>query len=309
MTRIVIDTDPGIDDAHAIMLAFSYPGTIVEAITTVAGNVPLERTTANALIILDILGRDVPVFSGCEDALVIPTSRRAISHGKDGLGDSDYPFSKRKTSSEHAVHALIRMANEYPGELTLVALGPLTNVALATRLDPKIPEKYKRLVVLGGAYHAVGNSWTPAAEFNFSTDPESAAIVLDRWPGLTIVPWETAQEYGLTPECTAELEAIDSSRADFFRRIFKNRAQVQFQEQGICYDPDPLAMAVALEPGIVRRVESRYVKVELAGQLTRGQTVVDWFGLTGNSPNATWVLEIDRQRYQELLCLSLECLE
>jgi inosine-uridine nucleoside N-ribohydrolase len=118
MNRIVIDTDPGIDDAHAIMLAFSYPGTIVEAITTVAGNVPLERTTANALITLDILGnlgRDAPVFSGCEDALVVPTARRAISHGIDGLGDSGYPLSKRKILPEHAVHALIRLANESPG--------------------------------------------------------------------------------------------------------------------------------------------------------------------------------------------------
>ncbi len=306
MNRIVIDTDPGIDDAHAIMLAFAYPETRVEAITTVAGNVPLERTTANALILLDILGRDVPVFSGCEDALVIPTSRRAISHGTDGLGDSGYPLSRRISLPEHAAQALIRMANESPGELTLVALGPLTNIALATRLDPKLPEKYKRLVILGGAYHAVGNSWTPAAEFNFSTDPESAAIVLDRWPGSTIVPWETAMEYGLTSQWIDELNAIDSPRAEFFRKIFRNRALVQLKEQGICYDPDPLAMAVALEPEIIRRVEKRYVKVELAGQLTRGQTVVDWYGLTGNPPNTTLVLEIDRQRYEELLRLSLK---
>jgi len=306
MNRIIIDTDPGIDDAHAIMLAFSYPNTRVEAITTVAGNVPLERTTANALILLDILDRDVPVFSGCEDALVVPTSRRAVSHGIDGLGDVGFPDSKRKIMPEHAVQTLICMANENPGELTLVALGPLTNIALATRLDPELPQKYKNLVILGGAYHAVGNSWTPAAEFNFSTDPESAAIVLDRWPGITLVPWETAVDFGLTSQWLDELYSIDSPRAEFFRKIFHNRARVQLQDQEICYDPDPLAMSVALEPGILRRVEERYVKVELSGQLTRGQTVVDWYCLTGNAANTTLVLEIDRDRYKELLRLSLE---
>lgn len=305
MNRIVIDTDPGIDDAHAIMLAFSHPNTRVEAITTVAGNVSLDRTTANALILLDILDRDVPVFAGCDDALVVPASRRAVSHGIDGLGDVGYPDSKRKIMPEHAVQALIRMANENPGELTLVALGPLTNIALAARLDPKLPQKYKNLVILGGAYHAVGNSWTPAAEFNFATDPESAAIVLDRWPGMTIVPWETAAYYGLTSQWMDELYSFDSPRMEFFRKIFHNRARVQLQDQGICFDPDPLAMAVALEPEIIRQVEKRYVKVELSGQLTRGQTVVDWYCLTGNPPNTTFVLEIDRDRYKELLQLSL----
>ena len=168
MNRLVIDTDPGVDDAHAIMMALSYPGATIEAITTVAGNVSLEQATRNALIILDVAGgHDVPVYPGCEDALVIPTPRRAISHGSDGLGDSGYPPSARQASAEHAVHALIRLANEAPGELTLVAIGPLTNIALATRLDPGLPRKYKRLVVMGGAIHTQGNSWERAAEFNF----------------------------------------------------------------------------------------------------------------------------------------------
>ena len=306
MNRVIIDTDPGIDDAHAIMLALAHPGTKVEALTTVAGNVPLERATANALIVLDALSADVPVFAGCEDALVIPTPRRAISHGSDGLGDSGYPLSSRRAMPEHAVQALIRMAAEAPGELTLVALGPLTNIALATRLDPELPRRFRRLVVLGGAIHAMGNSWTPAAEFNFYVDPEAAAIVLDRWPGVTIVPWETAMQYAISAQVSEELAAIASPRAEFFRRITRQRFAQQIPELGIAYDPDPLAMAVALEPGIVRRAEQRAVKVELAGQLARGQTVVDWFDLTGRPPNATLVLEVDRERFLELLRLSLK---
>jgi purine nucleosidase len=306
MNRVIIDTDPGIDDAHAIMLALAHPGTKVEALTTVAGNVPLERTTANALVVLDVLGADVPVFAGCEDAMVIPTPRRAISHGADGLGDSSYPQPARRAMAEHAVHALIRMAAEAPGELTLVALGPLTNIALATRLDPELPRRFRRLVVLGGAIQAMGNSWTPAAEFNFYVDPEAASIVLDRWPGVTIVPWETAMRYAISAQVYEELAAIASPRAEFFRRIAGRRFARQIAESGVAYDPDPLAMAVALEPDIVRRAEQRAVQVELAGRLTRGQTVVDWSGLTGRRPNATLVMEVDQGCFWELLKLSLK---
>ncbi len=306
MNRVVIDTDPGVDDAHAIMLALAHPGTKVEALTTVAGNVALERATANALIVLDALGADVPVFSGCDDALVIPTPRRAISHGADGLGDSGYPPSTRRAMAEHAVHALIRLATEAPEELTLVALGPLTNIALATRLDPELPRRFRRLVVLGGAIQAMGNSWTPAAEFNFYVDPEAAAIVLDRWPGVTIVPWETAMRYAISAQVYEELAAIASPRAEFFRRITQKRFAQQIPELGVAYDPDPLAMAVALEPNIVRRAEQRAIKVELAGQLTRGQMVVDWFDLSGRPPNTTLVLEVDQERFLELLKLSLK---
>lgn len=305
MNRIIIDTDPGVDDAHAIMMAFAYPEAKVEALTTVAGNVSLERATLNALTILEAIGEDVPVFPGCDDALVIPTSRRAISHGTDGLGDSRYPPPSRQASSEHAVHALIRMANESPGELTLAAIGPLTNLALATRLDPALPQKYKRLVVMGGAIHAKGNSWERAAEFNFYCDPESAAIVFESWPEVTLVSWETTLAHGLRPQQVEELAQGDSPRADLFRRTIQKRFVEQATGQRVLSEPDPLALAVALEPDIVRRAETRYVEVELAGRFTRGQTVVDWYDLTGRPHNANLVLEVDRERFWELMKLSL----
>ena len=117
MNRIIIDTDPGIDDAHPIMLACAHPETKVEALTTVVGNISLEQATRNALLILEIIGNQVPVFPGCEDALVVLTPRRALSHGADGLGDSGYPSPSHSASFEHAVHALIRLANKSPGEV------------------------------------------------------------------------------------------------------------------------------------------------------------------------------------------------
>ena len=306
MNRIVIDTDPGVDDAHAIMMAFAHPEATVEALTTVAGNVSVEQATRNALIILDVIGHEAPVFPGCEDALVIPTPRRAISHGRDGLGDSGYSPSVRQASAEHAVQALIRLANESPGELTLVAIGPLTNIALATRLDPSLPQKYKRLVVMGGAIHAQGNSWERAAEFNFYCDPEAAAIVFARWPMLTLVPWETCLSHSPRPPQVEELARGTSPRAALFRRTIQKRFVEQAPGQQVLSEPDPLALAVVLEPEIVTRAETRYVEIELAGQFTRGQTVIDWYGLTARPHNAALVLDVDRERFMELMKLSLK---
>jgi len=302
MKHLVIDTDPGVDDAHAIMMAFAYPEAQIEAITTVAGNVSLERTTANACTILDVLGQDVPVYAGCDRALVAPTLDASYVHGEDGLGNSGYPPSEREVAEEHAVNALVRMASESPGELVLVAIGPLTNLALATRLDPALPEKVQRLVVMGGSIRGMGNV-TPTAEFNAYADPEAAAIVFDAWSGLTLISWETTIGNGLTAEQVEALMAVDSPRAEFFRRITRHTMEFTRQSLGRqgMYAPDGLAVAVALEPGIVRRAEMHYVRVELAGQHTRGQTPVDWYDRTGREPNVNLILEVDTERVWELM--------
>jgi purine nucleosidase len=302
MIRLVIDTDPGVDDAHAIMIAFAHPQAQVEAITTVAGNVSLARTTANACTILDVLGQDVPVYAGCDRAVVACTPDASYVHGQDGLGDSDYRPSKRKVADEHAVNALVRLANASPGALTLVAIGPLTNLALATRLDPTLPQKYERLIVMGGSIRGTGNI-TPAAEFNVYADPEAAAIVFDAWPGLTLISWETTMAHGFTAEQVETLMAIDSPRAAFFRRITRQTIEVVHQSLGrqALLAPDGLAVAVALEPHIVRRAKTHYVQVELAGHHTRGQTTVDWFDRTGHEPNVNLVLEVDAKRLWELM--------
>jgi purine nucleosidase len=203
---------------------------------------------------------------------------------------------------EHAVNALIRLGNESPGELTLVAIGPLTNLALATRLDPSLPDKYAQLVVMGGAIRGVGNV-TLAAEFNFYADPEAAAVVLGAWRGLTLVSWETTMDHAFSVEQRDELLAVDTPRGEFFRRITTHTMEVleKMMGRGELYEPDLLAVAVALEPDIIKEAEAHYVQVELAGVHTRGQTIVDWSDRSGNEPNVNLVLKMNKERLWEMI--------
>jgi purine nucleosidase len=309
MTRLVIDTDPGVDDALALMLAFAHPGARVEAVTVVAGNKALDRTVANACTVLDILEASAtatPVFRGCARPLLGPRLE-ATSHGSDGLGDSRFPPSSRPVEPEHASLALVRLANAMRGELTLVALGPLTNLALAMSLDPDLPDKYRRLVVMGGAVRATGNMPHPSTEFNVSSDPEAAAIVLGRWPGVVLVPWETAMHSIVSMDRVHELWSASGARAEFARKITAQRPARAHQHFGVSgmFVPDPVAMAVAVDPGIVTRSERRHLTVELEGRHTRGQTTVDWFGFGGETPNAEIVLEVDTDRFWKVLRASV----
>lgn len=306
MIRLVIDTDPGVDDAHAIMMALAHPNVKVEAITTVNGNVGIDKTTANACKILDAVGADIPVYAGCALPLIAKTHSAEYVHGQDGLGDSGYPDSKRKVTSEHAANALVRLANESPSELTLVAIGPLTNLALAARLDPTMPAKYKNLVIMGGAIRAQGNT-TPAAEFNTYTDPEAAEIVFDAWKDFTLVSWETTMAHCFTVEQVQILDSIQTPRAEFYRCITKQTLDFIEQYLGtrLLFAADFLAMAAAIEPEIVTASAHKYMDVDLTSTRNRGQTVVDWSNHLKKTPNAHLPLEMNRDRLWELMQMAV----
>lgn len=304
MKRLVIDTDPGLDDAHAIMMACAHPDVRVEAITTVGGNVGLQHTTQNACLILDIMDASTPVYAGAAGPLLQRMTEDASTvHGGDGLGNSGYSPSCRAVEHMHGVNALSALATAAPEQLTLVTIGPLTNVALATRLDPELPYKYAGLIVMGGAIRSMGNTSNPSAEFNIYADPEAAAIVFESWPSLQLVSWETTIDHGLPIEQWLSLFDTGTRRSEFLQRIMANHTKQVREVRGLdkMYSADPLAMAVALEPGIVRCSERRFVQVELAGGHTRGQTTVDWTSRTGHAPNADIVLEVDQERLWSLL--------
>jgi purine nucleosidase len=303
MKRLIIDTDPGVDDAHAILLALAHPDVKVEAITTVNGNVGLDLTTANALKILDAAGKDVPVYRGCDRPLINRALSAAHVHGEDGLGDCGIPASKKTVQSEHAVHALIRLANENPGELVLAAIGPLTNLAAALTIDPDLPSKFKQLVVMGGAIYSKGNTSTVTAEFNIHTDPEAASMVFSSWPILTLLSWETTLDHVFNRAVLDRFFSLGTPRATFFHDT--NQKILTFIRerlgQDMLFAPDGLALAVAVEPGIVKRSEQKHVSIELHGSQTRGQTVVDWYGSTQKAPNTEIILEIDQNRFIQLM--------
>lgn len=309
MKHLVIDTDPGVDDAHAILMAAAHPNAKIEAVTTVGGNVPLKYTTANALKILEVAGVDAPVFAGVDGALIERDHDDAAHvHGIDGLGDCGIPEAKRKPEDEHAVHALIRLANENPGKLSLIAIGPLTNIAMALRLDPELPQKFKEFFIMGGAIYGQGNTPNLPAEFNIYNDPEAAAIVFNEWPEFTLASWETTMAHPILPEDIHAITSMDTPCGIFFREI--TRKIIDFLKtalnRDLMYAADSVAMAALLEPDIVEKVEKRALHVELNGKTTRGMTVVDWFGLSGKTPNANILLELNQERFLELLIEALK---
>jgi purine nucleosidase len=278
--RLIIDSDAGVDDAHALMMALACPTAVVEAITAVTGNIHVDQVCLNILTVLDVMQQDVPVFRGAEQPLVAPWQWETASiHGNDGLGDwPDRPSSHRQIEVEHGVITLLRLTAQYPGELTLVALGPLTNIALAARLDPAFPSRVARLIVMGGAISGRGNTRVPAAEFNIYCDPEAAHIVFNAFPHLTLITWETTLSNPLPWEQVDTLLNLPGPRAHFFKmtswKWIANQPETKARPPYLL--PDPLAMAAALRPDLVEESRSCRVSIELGGALTRGQTVVDY---------------------------------
>ncbi|MCO5094036.1 MAG: nucleoside hydrolase [Xanthomonadaceae bacterium] len=299
--RLLIDTDPGVDDALAILMAHAHPRCRIEALTITAGNVGLGHTLANALKLCEIAGIDAPVFPGAPVPLVAIPEDAAYVHGRDGFGDTDLPPAARRPEAEHAALAMLRLSHAHPGELTFVMLGPLTNLALALSLDPDLPERVPRLVVMGGAVTGRGNTRLPV-EFNTGFDPEAARIVFERWPRFELVDWEATLRHGLAHEQCDLWFATDHELARFYDAISR---QTRAWSAGLrgpeWHSADALAMAQVLEPECALETVDRALTVELTGEHARGMTVVDWLSRTGRPANARILMSYDRDRFEHLV--------
>ena len=302
--KLLIDTDPGVDDALAILMAHAHADVL--GLSIAAGNVGIAHTVANALKLVEIVGADTPVFAGCATPLVLPAEDAAFVHGIDGFGDTGYTPSARRAEDEVAALAILRLSHAYAGKLVLVAIAPLTNVALALKLDPTLPQRVAKLVIMGGAVTGRGNTHRVPAEFNIGFDPEAAHVVFSSFPQFTLVDWEATMRHGIAFErMQAWLDAANP-RARFYTSISrKTHAWSRERGRPNVLVADALAMAVALQPDIVTRAEERHVAIELTGTHTRGATVVDWESRMGIAANARIVLDVDQTRFEALVAAAL----
>lgn len=298
---LIVDTDTAGDDVFSLLLALRRPEAELEAITVVCGNVSFEQEIENALYTIEHAGRsgEVPVYAGCSRPLIAEWVGAEYVHGRDGMGDSSFPRALQRPEAEHAVDAILRLVDERPGELTILAQGPLTNLAAAVARDPSLPTRVRHLWVMGGG---LGNI-TPAAEYNFFVDPEAAKIVLAAGFPLTLFTWTVSLSHGVfSQERLARIDALDTELSRFFGQV--NRKALEFElATGIpgSAHPDSMTCAAILDESLILSARDCFVDVETRGELTRGYSVIDPGGRRTAPPNARVVEELDTERFFELM--------
>ena len=312
---MLIDTDTASDDAVAIVMALRDPRINVKAITVVAGNVPVEQAVINALYTTQQCDSDVPVYAGAAKPMHREAADATWFHGKDGMGDQNYPLPKRTAEKLSAIDAISKIIRENEG-IELVTLGPLTNIAFVLEQEPRLVNHVSKCVVMGGAACTQGNV-TPAAEYNIWCDPEAAQIVFNSGMNIEMVGWELSRgEANLNEADIARIRAINSPLAHFCidcnRRSLEANKE-QSGEIGIPL-PDPIAMAIAIDPTLCTRRSTHHVMIETQSELTRGMTIIDRLNVSGDARNHTaWAQakpvsvcwKMDTDRWKEMLYRSV----
>ena len=295
-----IDTDTASDDAVALAIAFARDDLDIVGIGVVAGNVPLDSAVQNALYTREICGRtDVPVYVGAGHPLVFPLDTAQHVHGRDGMGDIGLDLTGRQPEPGHAVDALLAASHDHAGELTLVTLGPLTNIALAVRRDPTIVDRIPRVVIMGAAADHVGNV-NPVAEFNMWVDPHAVQVVLDSGLNLEFVGWDISRRDAvIVPSEADRLRSIGTPVAEFCIDIQATVARFCAEETKLAgFDlPDPIAMAYAIDPSVATETRRMFLEVECESSVTRGMVVMDLLGFSRRDPNALVVMHADHGRF------------
>jgi purine nucleosidase len=302
---LLIDTDPGVDDALALLMAFDAPHHEVVALTIAAGNVGLKHTVANALKLCEVAEVEIPVFAGCDAPLLHPAPDASYVHGRDGFGDIGYTPAMKRAEDEHAAQAIIRLSHAHAGHLVVCMLGPLTNLAVALKLDPTLPQRIGRMVVMGGAVTGQGNT-TPMAEFNIGFDPEAAHLVFESFAAagklVELADWEAVIRHGFLHADVERWLQAAHPRARFYEAISRKTREWSAGLRGERWHAaDALAMALLVAPEGARRLERRPLRVELTGVETRGATVVDWNRRGGRPDNAEILMDYDQSAFETLI--------
>lgn len=298
---IILDCDPGHDDAMAILLARGCPDVDLRAITTVAGNQTLEKTTLNARRVCTVANiHDVPIYPGCDRPLVRPQIVAGDIHGSSGLDGPVFGEPTVDAAAEHAVDFLVRTLMTSDGEITLVPVGPLTNIAMALRREPRIAEYTREVVLMGGSY-GQGNR-TPTAEFNILADPEAAQVVLGAgWP-VTMVGLDLTHQARASQQVIAEIRAMGSELSRMVVDLLEFYGSTYRAVEGLGDPPvhDPCAVALVARPALIEVAEA-FVAVETRGEWTAGMTVTDFRGKLGHEPNAKIATRMDADGFWALM--------
>lgn len=300
---ILLDCDPGVDDALAILWLAAHPELFdLRAVTVAAGNVGLELTVANAQRVLDLAGLgDIPVHAGAFRPIGAPRGKISMVHGKDGLGDIGLPPATRPPAAGHGAQAIIDTAHSAGGRLHLVATGPLTNIALALLLDPELPSLIDGLTLMGGAAFVPGNT-TPAAEFNFHVDPQAARIVFESGIDITMAGLDVTRQAVISPQVMAQLSGHDAPMRGLCGKLLKG------YRDPCLHDPVVVAwlMAPQLFESVPAHVAITCVPGEIAGQSVAATTERH---LAGRSPNATILTRLDQRKFEAMFLSSMQALE
>jgi len=308
--RIIIDTDPGVDDALTFLLALASPEIQLEALTTVSGNIGIDKTTRNALAVLELAhASHIPVARGCSLPLVSPLHKSGEAvHGTGGIGKAVLPEPKSKPIDQHAVDYLIEriLAEPQDASRTLFTIGPMTNLALAIRKEPRIAQALKELVIMGGAIRSGGNV-TPLAEFNIHADPHAAHIVFHSGIPITLIPLDATYKCLLTTADVERLNRIDSPIARFVRDATAVYMDFYKKYEGFdgCALHDPLTLAVILAPELIT-FEEHHIDVDISGGISMGKTFADFMNVSKKPANMKVALDVRGRDFIELFLERME---
>ena len=299
--RLIIDTDPGIDDSLAILLALASPEVKLEGLTVVSGNTTAQQGVLNALGVLELGGASqIPVMQGIPVPLVQPLLVAAETHGEIGIGYARLPLPQAQTSKLHAVDWTIDTILSNPGEISLVAIGPLTNIAMAVRREPRVVKAVREVIIMGGAIRAGGNT-TPLAEYNIYCDPHAAHIVFHSRMPTTLVPLDVTYQAILTQADVQRLLEIPSPITHFVADSTRFYMEFHDQYQKIqgCVINDPLALALTFAPHLVDTYPL-FVDVDISGGVSMGKTFADFYAMQNKSPNMQVALDVRPREFLEL---------